>query len=94
MVQYSITRGQEKIRQLHRHIIISDSRSKRRKEKKMKEIPINFTASITKKGDLYEVKVKSGDIESIMPARSQEEAVGVAISTAGGFAQFLLSQAI
>ena len=60
----------------------------------MKEIPINFTASITKKGDLYEVKVKSGDIESIMPARSQEEAVGVAISTAGGFAQVLLSQAI
>lgn len=59
-----------------------------------KDIEINFTASIKKKGDLYEVKVKSGDIESIMPARTQEEAVGVAISTAGGFAQFLLGQSL
>ena len=59
-----------------------------------KEIEINFTASIKKKGDLYEVKVKSGDIESIMPARTQEEAVGVAISSAGGFAQFLLGQSL
>ena len=57
-----------------------------------KEIAINFTTKITKKGDLWEVQVKSGDIESIMPARSQDEAVGVAISTAGGFAQFLLGQ--
>jgi len=61
-----------------------------------KEIEINFVASIKKneKTKLYEVKVKSGDIESIMPARTQEEAVGVAISTAGGFAQFLLGQSL
>ncbi len=59
-----------------------------------KEIEISFTASIKKKGDLYEVKVKSGDVESIMPARTQEEAVGVAISSAGGFAQFLLGQSL
>ena len=57
-----------------------------------KEIAINFTAKITKKGDLWEVQVKPGDIESIMPARSQDEAVGVAIRSAGGFAQFLLGQ--
>lgn len=60
-----------------------------------KEIEINFTASIKKtKNGLFEVKVKSGDIESIMPARTQEEAVGVAISSAGGFAQFLLGQSL
>lgn len=61
-----------------------------------KEIKINFVASISPKGKdgLYEVKVKSGDIESIMPARSQEEAIGVAISSAGGFAQFLLGQSL
>ena len=60
-----------------------------------KEIEINFTASIKKtKNGVFEVKVKSGDIESIMPARTQEEAVGVAISSAGGFAQFLLGQSL
>lgn len=57
-----------------------------------KEIAINFVANIKKKGELWEVSVKSGDIESIMPARSQEEAIGVAMSTVGGFAQFLLGQ--
>lgn len=59
-----------------------------------KEIAINFTAKISKQGDLYEVEVKSGDVKSIMPARTQEEAIGVAISTAGGFAQFLLGQSL
>lgn len=60
----------------------------------MKKVDINFTVQIKKRGELFEVHVQSGDIESIMPARTKEEAVGVAITTAGGFAQFLLGQSI
>ena len=59
-----------------------------------KDYEVKFKVSIKKNGNLFEVTVQDGDIKSVMPARSLDEAVQVAFTTAGGFTQFLLSQQI
>lgn len=57
-----------------------------------KDYEIKFKVTIKPNGKLFEVTVQDGDIKSVMPARSMDEAVQVAFTSAGGFTQFLLSQ--
>lgn len=58
----------------------------------MKSYKIEFEVKVSKEGDLYQVEVSSDKVRSLMPARSMDEALQVALSQSSGIAQFLLSQ--
>lgn len=56
---------------------------------------LDIDVEIKQTENLYEVKLSSTqlpNIVSVMPARSVDEAMQVAMSSTAGFAQFLLSQ--
>ena len=59
-----------------------------------KTYEVGFKVTIKKNKDIFEVTVFDGDVKSVMPARSLDEAMQVAFSSASGFAQFLLSQQV
>lgn len=57
-----------------------------------KEYVINFKVNIKKNDNLFEVTIYQDNIKSVMPARSLEEAMQVAMSSVAGFSQFQLGQ--